>query len=72
MRLWTVQGIEIYDQLVRDGVTYCTKPSWDHDDRFMYAYHWIAEQMPFTDNRTQTYLCPNRGALRCELALGYQ
>ena len=45
MRLWTIQGIEIYDQLVRDGVTYCTKPSWDHDDHFMYAYHWIAEQM---------------------------
>lgn len=45
MRLWTIQGIEIYEQLVKEGVTYCTKPSWGDDDRFMYAYHWMAEQM---------------------------
>lgn len=45
MRLWTIQGIEIYEQLERDGVTYCTKPSWGVDDKFMYGYHWMAEQM---------------------------
>jgi hypothetical protein len=45
MRLWTIQGIEIYEQLVRDGVTFCTKPIWGDDDKFMYAYHWMAEQM---------------------------
>lgn len=45
MRLWTIQGIEIYEQLVRDGVTYCTKPIWGDEDNFMYAYHWMAEQM---------------------------
>lgn len=45
MRLWTIQGIEIYEQSVKDGVAYCTKPSWGDDDKFMYAYHWMAEQM---------------------------
>lgn len=45
MRLWTIQGIEIYEQLVRDGVTYCTKPSWGDEEVFMYAYHWMAGQM---------------------------
>lgn len=45
MRLWTIQGIEIYNQLQNEGVAYCTKPSWDIDDRFIYAYHWMAKQM---------------------------
>lgn len=45
MRLWTVQGIEIYEQLVTDGVTFCTKPIWSDDEHFMFAYHWMAEQM---------------------------
>ena len=45
MRLWTIQGIEIYEQLVKDGVTYCTKPIWGDDENFMYAYHWMAKQM---------------------------
>ena len=45
MRLWTIQGMEIYEQLMRDGVTYCTKPSWGGDEVFMYAYHWMTEQM---------------------------
>ena len=38
MRLWAIQGIEIYEQLERDGVTYCTKPSWGDEDNFMYAW----------------------------------
>lgn len=45
MRLWTIQGIEIYEQLVKDGIAYCTKPVWGDDDRFVYAYHWMAKQM---------------------------
>lgn len=45
MRLWTIQGIEIYNIMVRDGVTYCTKPSWGDDEKFMYAYHWMSGQM---------------------------
>ena len=45
MRLWTIQGIDIYKQLIRDGITYCTKPSWGDSPEFMYAYHWMAEQM---------------------------
>lgn len=45
MRLWTIQGIEIYEQLQRDGMVYCTKPSWSDDEKFMRAYHWMAEQM---------------------------
>ena len=45
MRLWTIQGIELYEQLVKEGVTYCTKPAWGDEENFMYAYHWMAEQM---------------------------
>lgn len=45
MRLWTIQGIEIYEQLQREGIAYCTKPSWGDDESFMYAYHWMANQM---------------------------
>lgn len=45
MRLWTIQGIEIYKHLIRDGIAYCTKPSWSDSAEFMYAYHWMAEQM---------------------------
>ena len=45
MRLWTVQGIKIYDQLQKVGVAYCTKPVWGNDSKFVYAYHWMAEQM---------------------------
>jgi hypothetical protein len=45
MRLWTIQGIEIYEQLKREGVAYCTKPNWGDDPNFIYAYKWIAKQM---------------------------
>ena len=45
MRLWTIQGIEIYEQLKREGIAYCTKPEWGDDDLFVYAYHWMAKQM---------------------------
>ena len=45
MRLWTIQGIEIYEQLQRDGVAYCTKPAWSDDEKFMKAYRWMANQM---------------------------
>lgn len=45
MRLWTIQGIKLYEILQRDGVVYCTKPSWGDDKSFMRGYHWMAEQM---------------------------
>ena len=45
MRLWTIQGIEIYEQLQRDGVAYCTKPTWGDDEKFMKAYRWMADEM---------------------------
>ncbi len=45
MRLWTIQGIEIYEQLQRDGVAYCTKPVWSDDEKFMKAYRWMVDQM---------------------------
>ena len=45
MRLWNIQGIEIYEQLKRSGVAYCTKPQWGDDPIFMYAYQWMAKQM---------------------------
>ena len=45
MRLWTLQGIEIYEQLQHEGVAYCTRPSWADEPRFIRAYHWMAEQM---------------------------
>ena len=43
MRLWTIQGIEIYEQLQREVVSYCTKPSMGDEPTFMRAYHWMAE-----------------------------
>ena len=45
MRLWKIQGIEIYEQLQRDGVAYCTKPVWSDDEKFMKAYRWMVDQM---------------------------
>ena len=45
MRLWTIQGIEIYEKLQRDGVAYCTKPTWGDDEKFMKAYRWMADEM---------------------------
>jgi len=45
MRLWTIQGIEIYKQLQRDGVAYCTKTAWADDEKFLKAYDWMAGQM---------------------------
>ncbi len=45
MRLWTIQGIEIYEQLQRDGVTYCSIPAWSDDEKFMKAYRWMADEM---------------------------
>lgn len=45
MRLWTIQGIEIYDLMMEAGFAYCAKPIWGDDKEFMRAYHWMAEQM---------------------------
>ena len=45
MRFWIIQGIEIYEQLERDGIDYCSKPIWGDEDKFMYAYHWISRQL---------------------------
>ena len=45
MKLWTIQGIAIYEQLQNNGIAYCTKPSWGDDHAFRRAYHWMAEQM---------------------------
>lgn len=45
MRLWTIQGIEIFEQLQREGVAYCTKPAWNDEEKFMKAYRWMANQM---------------------------
>lgn len=45
MRLWTIQGIEIYEQLMCDGIAYCTKPYWGDEPVFMYAYQWMVGQM---------------------------
>ncbi len=45
MRLWTIQGIAIYEQLQREGVAYCTKPRIGNMPEFQRAYRWMAEQM---------------------------
>ncbi len=45
MRLWTIQGIEIFEQLQREGVAYCTKPAWNDEEKFMKAYRLMANQM---------------------------
>ena len=39
MRLWTIQGIVIYEQLQRDGVAYCTRPAWSDEEKFMNVNH---------------------------------
>ena len=45
MRLWTIQGIEIFKQLEHDGIAYCAKPLWGDKPIFVYAYKWMSEQM---------------------------
>lgn len=45
MRLWSIQGIEIYNLMMEKDFAYCTKPTWEDDEDFMRAYHWMAEQM---------------------------
>lgn len=45
MRLWTIQGIEIYEQMQEEGFAYCTKPSWSDEAEFMRAYRWMSAQM---------------------------
>lgn len=45
MKLWTIQGIAIYEMLQFNGIAYCTKPNWENDPVFIRAYHWMAEQM---------------------------
>ena len=45
MRLWTIQGIDIYKQLQRDEVAYCTEPVCADDKKFLKAYDWMAGQM---------------------------
>lgn len=45
MQLWTFQGIEIYDQMMREGITYCSKPTMGDNENFMYCYRWMAQQM---------------------------
>ena len=45
MRLWTIQGIEIYNQMQKDDFAYCTKPSWSDSAEFMRASRWMSAQM---------------------------
>lgn len=43
MRLWTSQTIEFYNELMRNGIVYCTRVS-EFAQENDFAYHWIAEQ----------------------------
>lgn len=45
MRLWTIQGIEIYNKMQKDGFAYCTLPNWRDSSEFMRAYRWMSGQM---------------------------
>ena len=45
MRLWTIQGIEIYNKMQKDGFAYCTLPNWRDSAEFMRAYRWMSGQM---------------------------
>ena len=45
MKLWTIQGIEIYERLKRDGITYCLRPEFGDDLLYANAYKWMAKQM---------------------------
>ena len=44
MRLWTLQTIEFYYELIGNGIAYCSKISPIAQDCTI-AYKWIAEQM---------------------------
>ncbi len=44
MKLWTSQTIEFYNELIRNGIAYCTKISPIAQDCTI-AYQWTAEQM---------------------------
>lgn len=44
MRLWTLQTIEFYNELIGNGIAYCSKISTIAQDCTI-AYKWIAEQM---------------------------
>ena len=43
MRLWTSQTIEFYNELMRNGIAYCTRVS-EFAQENDFAYHWIAEE----------------------------
>lgn len=50
MRLWTIQPIEVYNQLVRDGYFICDKRKSPNindagSEQFIRAYKWLIHQM---------------------------
>lgn len=47
MRLWTIQPLDVYDLIIKDGYFICddTKSSFLQDRRFRYAYDWLVDQM---------------------------
>lgn len=44
MRLWTIQPIEFYDTLRKNGVVYCDRESW-YCREFRVMYDWMALEM---------------------------
>ncbi|MCT4602155.1 MAG: DUF3841 domain-containing protein [Marinifilum sp.] len=47
MRLWTIQPIEWYKKLCRDGIIYGEEEyiEWIEEGMFNYAYHWMIKEM---------------------------
>lgn len=45
MKLWTIQGIDIYEQLMKEGYVFCTKPQFADSPSFIRSYQWMAMQM---------------------------
>ena len=43
MKLWTIQPIEFYSEIINNGEIFCTKKYADLD--FKEAYKWIIKQM---------------------------
>lgn len=47
MIMWTMQPVEIYEELKRTGVYRCNfnKSPFSKDEPFIYAYNWMKEQL---------------------------
>ncbi len=57
MRLWTMQPVEVYDILLKDGVFRCD-PSKIPEPSFVDAYGWLIDQLEKRDKRPDNVQLP--------------